>query len=637
MNKFIDNRKLKNLIKKRKIYVFGTGIDAELLCNSVALDDSIEAFLDNRRAGEDAFYRGKKVILPINIKKEYPIVIAAGRFSLEIYSQMEQIENCKVYIWDELCIYHKNEDVQALIELAKKNAIPYKVEDAEGIIILPMDNACELTVVKQAYLANYLAMKYHAKLYSYLRCSADIKNVSPVMMELYSAINVEGLIDTQDVNEQEVKLIFEDVWREINCWGDINNITLWGIKFGTTIVRDFLRSQIPEENIKNERFRSFLWKRIETIVFWKNYFDSKNVKAVIELDLAAWDGYIRDIAVSKNIKVYGVAGGAFKKGLLNYHDDMSSEHFLEMWNTLNDFEKKVAKEWAENRIHDRINGKLDDVSIMVKSNNPFSVEERKDRVLKVNDKIKILICPHIFEEDCYCCGEQIFDNNYYEWLIHLGQLSEKCSQYDWYLKMHPAASKRDYIIINSFLNKYKNITLVEKRVSPIQLQKEGISYALTVMGTIGHEYPEIGIQVINAGNNPHVNFDFTWNPKTKEEYDYLICNLDKLEKKEDKNGLRIFYAMNYLIYDRNHLNFDELFFGDRCLGLSRIDFASMGKTLGTWIYKEYLNIWNEKYHKNIIRKMPEIVEEIDNWSPDVLYKTKEFLKLVDEKKREDMR
>ena len=86
-------------------------------------------------------------------------------------------------------------------------------------------------------------------------------------------------------------------------------------------------------------------------------------------------------------------------------------------------------------------------------------------------------------------------------------------------------------------------------MSPFQLKEEGISYALTIHGSIGYEYPMLGINVINAGNNPHIAFDFDINPKTIEEYDEVIFNLEKVNKKIDINEIYMFYLIHFGYYE----------------------------------------------------------------------------------------
>ena len=148
-------------------------------------------------------------------------------------------------------------------------------------------------------------------------------------------------------------------------------------------------------------------------------------------------------------------------------------HFDKLWCQLTVQEKNYGIEWAKEHVAKRIHGGTEEVFLSEKRKFTFAKERKKSRVLEQNDKIKVIICPHIFEEDSYICGKQIFDNNYFSWLCHLGELSEKTPNYDWYLKMHPSAARRDFIIIDKLLNRYPRIKKILSDVSPIQLYEEG--------------------------------------------------------------------------------------------------------------------------------------------------------------------
>ena len=192
--------------------------------------------------------------------------------------------------------------------------------------------------------------------------------------------------------------------------------------------------------------------------------------------------------------------------------------------------------------------------------------------------------------------------------------------------MHPFAQRRDMIIIDMLLKKYPRIKKIPADVSPIQLKNEGVDFALTVYGTIGHEYPEIGIQVINAGINPHSAFDFTWNPKTKEEYDDLILNLPKLEKKMDQDGLYQFYSLNYLFYNWDYIPYRTLFFKNPLLAMDSLELQANGKQLGTWKYEEYMKEWTLERHYEILGQLGDVFKKMDEWKPDVLYRRKVVLR-----------
>ena len=216
-------------------------------------------------------------------------------------------------------------------------------------------------------------------------------------------------------------------------------------------------------------------------------------------------------------------------------------------------------------------------------------------------------------------GEQIFDDCYFSWLCHLGELSEKTPRYDWYLKVHPCATRRDYIIYDMIIRRYPKIKYIKTAVSPFQLKEEGVKFALTVCGTIGQEYPAIGIPVINAGLNPYSCFSFTHNPNSKKEFDDMIMNLDKLEEPDSIDGLYKFYALNYLYYNWKVVDFKN-FFKDEALAKAYNELELDGKEIGTWRYLKYMDSWDEKEHQNLIKNLPKMFDILDNWKPDKLYR-----------------
>ena len=77
---------------------------------------------------------------------------------------------------------------------------------------------------------------------------------------------------------------------------------------------------------------------------------------------------------------------------------------------------------------------------------------------------------------------------------------------------------------------------------------------LTCHGTVGHECPLLGIDVINADlNHPHIAYDFNWSPKSIEEYSDILDNLDKIKKKIDKKDIYEFYFVRNLMENKDDL------------------------------------------------------------------------------------
>lgn len=625
---FLNKDNCKKLFYDKEIFIFGTGVDAEQAQQELSQYTNILAYIDNNRYGEERYFYGKNIVslekgLELRDRKQ-PIIIAAYRFAMEIYMQLVNIgliAGIDFFVWDEKCIFLCDKITEQFTKFLRNVWSGTNRSGREGIILVPFINRHDLLTISSAYCGNYFAEKFNAEIYAYLNFDTNYLNASEVFKNMYQAFNVKCLVNSilDKELQMEADKVFNIVWDKLFTWQDWKNISIYGIYFGTTVIRHFLRMHIPSFDLRNQKMYMFLKNVVNTIVFWYHYIIENEIKVILLTDGVSWDGYIRDIAISKGIPTY-ILTAEMAKATIDYHQGTPYQYFKNMWNQLTLTEQEYGIRWAKEHIEKRLRGGTEEVLYADKNNFAFA-ETRKDKqILEENNKIKIMICPHIFEEDCFYCGEQIFDNNYFAWLCHLGELSNNTPNYDWYLKMHPSSTRRDFIIIDMILQKYPKIKKIPSNISPLQLRDEGIEYALTVYGSIGHEYPEIGIQVINAGFNPHSTFDFTWNPKTKEEYDNLILHLDKLEKKTDEEGVYQFYSLNYLFYDWSYIPWRKLFFDNPVLAMDRFELQALGMDMGTWRYGEYMKEWTEERHKKILGQLDEVFRKLDEWRPDILYK-----------------
>jgi hypothetical protein len=151
---------------------------------------------------------------------------------------------------------------------------------------------------------------------------------------------------------------------------------------------------------------------------------------------------------------------------------------------------------------------------------------------------------------------------------------------------------------------------------------------------MGFEYPEIGIQVINAGRNKTENYKLNWNPKTKDEYDALIQNLERLHLPYDEQEVLEFYSMHFLIYDREYIPYGSTFFKEEYMGLDRPSLENENRPLGEDLYKIYIESFDWEEHNKIQKKIPELVNKMDVWDNKTLYKTQKFINMVNSDGRE---
>jgi hypothetical protein len=93
---------------------------------------------------------------------------------------------------------------------------------------------------------------------------------------------------------------------------------------------------------------------------------------------------------------------------------------------------------------------------------------------------------------------------------------------------------------------YPQFTFIEGKTSNHLLIQEGFDLALTVHGTLGHEFPYFGIPVLTAGDNPHANYDFCTHARTREEYESFLWDPSQVPKPSSsaRDAVHEFYYMN---------------------------------------------------------------------------------------------
>ena len=596
----------------KRIIIYGYGKDGSLFYDMAKNKLRIESIIDNGKVGNIVDDIGIKSSLFLeDMDDDIIVVITATSVETEIKEELNDlgyIDGENLFIWDRRHFYTHDENVDSIIKWSKSYFD--RIDDKENKILIPYESCHDIHIVLYAYVIDYLCKLYDASAESFIR--GGKKEVFPTLREIYSAINVKKIIIPELNNEQKnrAEILCEECWDTINDFSDWREITVYGIRFGTTIVRHYNRVNIPYFDPKDIRLKDYLKECMETIVFWKDYFDNNSVRAVVLWDCGNWEGFIRDIGITMGIPTYTIF---YDQTYINTEFNQCSggygvKYFKRYWNTLSHEQKEDDIRWAKKELTDRLKG-LDDRFPS------YKIKETRDTRLIASTGISVLICPHIFEEDSFQFGDHLFDDNYWSWLCHIGEMSKELNNYNWYLKRHPSGSKRDEIIMDQFLSRFPHIIEIPKETSAVQLKDEGLDVALTVNGTIGHEYPLLGIIVINAGRNPHDEYSFNINPRSKSEYDYILSNLEGLKLDINKEEIYAFYAVYSKYYNCGCVDISKDLFDDEELGLTDyyLERRHIYKTGYTWKYEKFLDTFSEIKHKWIKDYIKNMFYRIDNY------------------------
>jgi hypothetical protein len=467
------------------------------------------------------------------------------------------------------------------------------------------------TEIARGYLLNILAKKLNAKIVSYSYEKSD----NAVWNKIYNSFNVAKHFNISLTSDQKARStkLSNEIIIDTKTKQELFDLKIFGVWIGVDIYEEFLmRYQEPSVIIDDKRLQNTIRLGIDALVFWKEYFEKNNVKAFISSHI----GVRR-----KNIPLK-VAGQLFNIPFYSTHA-WGITHYPKPHLYFKEVEKKYmsyhqkfkslpedtqndGKNWAKGRLDERLSGKIG-VDMPYSTKTAFTSNVSSQPVVTKNNKIKILVTTHEFYDSPNCYGNLLF-TDFYEWLMFLGGVSRKAN-YDWYFKTHPDVSFMTERVIKKIVAENPNFNLVPSETSFHQLATEGIEYVLTCYGSVGHECPLLGMKVINAGNNPHMGYDFNWNPKTVDEYEDLLLNLGELKKEINFDDIYEFYYMNYkrtgIIDDWIYPSYDRM-----------ISDLTIRERYGSAIFGYFLDSLTKDKHKKIISRMTDFIETGETGSPE---------------------
>jgi len=422
--------------------------------------------------------------------------------------------------------------------------------EGEGEILLE-SYKISASIIAFSYFANLLAKKHNAriKVYSKKPFGLEAKIRRWNLHRKYKSFNAEPFYyHISQSQSLEVEKLFNEIYRSLKTKKDVEDLKVEGIWIGDLLYDSHLmRHRVPTVEIQDKRFHNSLREALGYYIYWRDYFDSHNVKSVIASHCVYARSVILRIAVQRGIPAYQVNVCSLYRltteHLWAYNDFLS---YPEWFKSLSPQERQTELKLARERIERRFAGEVG-VDMAYSTKSAF-VRNNNKRVIRESPRIKVLIAVHCFFDAPHPFGVNLFPDSY-EWLTFLGKISER-TDYDWYVKTHPDLLPGNTEALESIICNYPKITLIPKETSHLQIIEEGIDFVLTVYGTVGFEYAALGIPVINASLcNPHIGYHFNIHPKSVEEYESILLNLKDQKLDIDINEVYEYYYMDHL-YDK---------------------------------------------------------------------------------------
>jgi hypothetical protein len=524
----------------------------------------------------------------------------------------------------EIINFKKKKIINTFIKHNKKTFPKKKYFKKAKSEILIEFNAFYPSQLSMSYLSNVLAERNKAEITAFFNYSIVAAPLNPTILnkikwfignlfslatfKIYRSFGVNKIFrpTPSKTHKKNADKNYREIIKTIECKQDVLKICIDGVQLGDLIYDTYLRTlRKPTLDIEDNKFKKMLHDFLCLYFFWKEYFDTHKISAIIGVHSSYSYALPLRAAIKKNIPTYALRGTwsctKLSKDIMSAFGNFFE--YPELYNKLDDELKEKGLLAAKENLELRING-LSGVKTHLSMTEKSAFNKIKMKTLiKPSKNIKILIVPHDFFDAVHNFGETLFAD-FYEWIEFLGKMSEK-TNYDWYIKNRPNYEGKFQLyqqqtseVIKKFVEKYKKIKLLPNDYSHLQIIEEGIDFAFTCFGSVGVEYPLFNIPVVNATpTNPHCRYNFNLHPKTVDEYKKIIYELKNVKLKINKNEIYEYFFIRHIFTDKRWL------VGD----VSEMQ-KYVGGFGGQWTPK-FFEYWINKFDMNKHKKILDTLEK----------------------------
>lgn len=448
-----------------------------------------------------------------------------------------------------------NEEIQEYIannQLQWQNNVRAKNE--EVVLVDFIDSAPVYN--SYAYFSNYLSDTHGLKIkYFDFTDILTKKSFFPnrKLEKIYNSFNASYGFSMKEakVNKKKARQKTIEVLKKIRTKSDVVNIKIDEITVGDLIYDTYLRNEKKSTlaSLHGKDIAGYIY--LAHLIFYTcmDYFEQNSVKRVITGDISyMYSGIIVRVACRFKVEsltfleMLGLYPQTIdchtyvrKLGYYNYHQD-----FLK-------FDKDSQKKYLE------ISQKAIESKLFLKDNSttPYmtknSFDSSGEKVMLESERPKVLVLLHCFFDSPHIYQNMLFPD-FWEWINFVLTEALKTDN-TWYVKPHPNGLSGNKKVVEELKKLYHDndkIIFIDPSISNLDIVESGIKAVFTVYGTAGHEFAYLDIPVINAGDNPHIAYNFNIHPKNIDELQWYIANADKIDISIDKKDICEFFYMHYL-------------------------------------------------------------------------------------------
>lgn len=498
-----------------------------------------------------------------------------------------------------------------------KNLWPQRRVSGGGQILVEL-NSLASSHVAYSYLANTLAHLKQAQILGFKATSPSgplgprrLGKITskvwvwrhPLVAGVYQSFGVSDFLfpDASNAIRIEAREIVNTFRGTKPDKKDLELLKVRGIRIGDLFYDHYLRETLtPTANMNAARVYRHLFHFVCDTLFWIKYFAAHKVQGVIVSHCVYGNAIPLRIATSMGKEAYQATSTALYR--LSPEEQFAYKEvkdFPTIFQSLSTNKKKSGLREARLRLERRFGGEVGiDMPYSTASGFTGGTE---GRLIVHSENPKVLVAAHSFIDSPHAYGDNLFPD-FWEWLQFLGGVAER-TQFDWYVKVHPDYDAPSLKILRRFLQEHSSFRLLPRGASHHQLIREGITVALTVHGTLGFEYPYLGVPVINASpNNPHMAYSFGYHPISVTEYEKLLVSIPQLIPPggDARREIEEFYYMKNIARSQN------LFFSDYLSTLSSL--GGYWDQFSDQAYGVFVEQWSKRWHSVLSEQVEQFVK-----------------------------
>jgi len=367
--------------------------------------------------------------------------------------------------------------------------------------------------------------------------------------KLYQSFGCKfSLTNTYDYKSKSIAKNFR-----FNSKQELLDFSLEGIRIGDLIYDTYLREySVPTVDVKDERLFWMIDNAVSIFYSSKTYFEIYNIKKLIVSHGVYLNyGIIARIAVLNDIDVYlfGHSKAIHKFTKDHWLQFIRHHEYSTEFSVLDN--KEERRKQARKILEQRYSGIVDQGIFYMKASPYAKKEDGAPKVFKDNGKTKVVMMLHCFFDAPHIYKSMIFPD-FLEWAEFVLSTLDT-SNVDLVVKPHPNGKPGNGKIIDSLKKKFPRVRFIDKRTSNNQIISEKVNVLLTVYGTVASEFAYHGVNVITAGDNPTISYDFCLHAKNKEEYKSYLKNIEQTSISINKEKIEEFFYMQNLHIGKGRL------------------------------------------------------------------------------------